>query len=134
MKKFKKGIALAMAASMTVCALAACDSGSTNSGSETAGGTESAATGTATGGKVYYLNFKPEQADQWKDLAKVYTEQTGVEVKVETAASGTYEEQRKSEMAKSDAPTLFQVNGPVELAAWGDYCYNLKDSRSAPVA
>ena len=128
MKKFKKGIALAMAASMTVCALAACDSGSTNSGSETAGGTESAATGTATGGKVYYLNFKPEQADQWKDLAKVYTEQTGVEVKVETAASGTYEEQRKSEMAKSDAPTLFQVNGPVELAAWGDYCYNLKDT------
>ncbi|MBQ1546539.1 MAG: ABC transporter substrate-binding protein, partial [Clostridia bacterium] len=34
----------------------------------------------------------------------------------------------KSEMAKSEAPTLFQVSGPMELAAWGDYCYNLRDS------
>ena len=30
-----------------------------------------------------------------------------------------------SEMAKSDAPTLFQVNGPVGLASWKDYCYDL---------
>lgn len=28
---------------------------------------------TATG-SVYYLNFKPEQAEQWEALAKVYTE------------------------------------------------------------
>lgn len=130
MKKFQKGIALAIAASMTVCALAACDSGSSGgqTGSTASTGTASATAADAAGGKVYYLNFKPEQADQWKELAKTYTDQTGVEVKVETAASGTYEEQRKSEMAKSEAPTLFQVNGPVELAAWGDYCYNLKDS------
>ena len=25
-------------------------------------------------GSVYYLNFKPEQADQWSDLAKKYTD------------------------------------------------------------
>ena len=31
-------------------------------------------------------------------------------------------------MAKSDAPTLFQVNGPVGLATWKDYCYDLSDS------
>ena len=31
-------------------------------------------------------------------------------------------------MAKSEAPTLFQVNGPVGLATWKDYCYDLKDS------
>ncbi len=79
-------------------------------------------------GKVYYLNFKPEQADAWVDLAEKYTEETGVPVTVETAASGTYEQTLKSEMAKTDAPTLFQVNGPVGLASWKDYCYDLKDS------
>lgn len=31
-------------------------------------------------GKVYYLNFKPEQADAWTELAKTYTDETGVEV------------------------------------------------------
>lgn len=79
-------------------------------------------------GAVYYLNFKPEQADQWKALAETYTEETGVPVTVVTAASGTYEQTLKSEMAKSEAPTLFQVNGPVGLASWKDYCYDLKDS------
>lgn len=29
-------------------------------------------------GSVYYLNFKPEQDAQWQELAKLYTEQTGV--------------------------------------------------------
>lgn len=79
-------------------------------------------------GKVYYLNFKPEQAEQWEDLAAKYTEETGVQVDVVTAASGTYESTLKSEMAKAEAPTLFQVNGPVGLATWKDYCYDLKDS------
>ena len=80
------------------------------------------------GGKVYYLNFKPEQADQWVELAKEYTDETGVKVDVQTAASGTYESQLKSEMAKDEAPTLFQVNGPVGLATWKDYCYDLSKS------
>lgn len=79
-------------------------------------------------GSVYYLNFKPEQDKDWQALAKEYTKETGVKVTVQTAASGTYESTLKSEMAKSDAPTLFQVNGPVELATWKDYCYDLADS------
>lgn len=79
-------------------------------------------------GSVYYLNFKPEQAEQWKDLAREYSDETGIPVTIETAASGTYESTLKSEMAKSEAPTLFQVNGPAGLASWKDYCYDLKDS------
>lgn len=59
-------------------------------------------------GKVYYLNFKPEQDEQWQDLAKEYTKETGVDVTVLTAASGEYEKTLKSEMAKSNAPTLFR--------------------------
>ena len=80
----------------------------------------------ATGGKVYYLNFKPEQDQAWQDLAKKYTEETGTEVTVVTAAEGTYEQTLTSEMAKGDeAPTLFQVNGPVGLAKWEDFCKDL---------
>ena len=87
-----------------------------------------AVSASADGGKVYYLNFAPEVADQWEALAEQYSEETGTEVQVVTAASGTYESTLKSEMDKSDAPTLFQVNGPVGLEAWKDYCYDLKDT------
>ena len=80
------------------------------------------------GGKVYYLNFKPEQDEAWQNLAAKYTEETGVPVTVVTAASGNYETTLMSEMGKSGAPTLFQVNGPVGLANWKDYCYDLKDA------
>ena len=82
----------------------------------------------AADGQVYYLNFKPEQDEQWQALAKSYTSQTGVPVTVVTAASGTYEETLTAEIAKDEAPTLFQVNGPVGLANWSDYCYDLSDS------
>ncbi|MDO4500784.1 MAG: ABC transporter substrate-binding protein [Erysipelotrichaceae bacterium] len=76
-------------------------------------------------GSVYYLNFKPEADEAWKNLAAAYTAETGVKVEVVTAASGTYEETLMSEIGKSSAPTLFQVNGPIGLANWKDYCYDL---------
>ena len=76
-------------------------------------------------GSVYYLNFKPEADQAWQDLAKTYTEQTGVEVKVVTAASGEYETNLTAEMAKSEAPTLFQCGNAQSLMTWGDYCLDL---------
>ena len=79
-------------------------------------------------GSVYYLNFKPEQDAAWQELAAAYTAETGVPVTVLTAASGTYEETLMAELAKTEAPTLFQVNGPVGLANWKDYCYDLSGS------
>ncbi len=120
MKK-KKIIAMLLCTAMVGGMVAGCgNTGSSDEGSKSAKGDAK--------GKVYYLNFKPEQADQWVDLAEKYTEETGVQVDVQTAASGTYESQLKSEMAKDEAPTLFQVNGPVGLATWKDYCYDLSDS------
>ena len=79
-------------------------------------------------GRVYYLNFKPEVADVWEEIAQIYTEETGVEVKIITAASGTYEQVLLSEIAKRDAPTLFQINGPIGYEAWDDFCLDLKDT------
>ena len=106
----KSIISMALAATM----IAGCSSASGTS-----------ATGSDSKGRVYYLNFKPEADEYWQDLAKEYTEETDVPVKVITAASGEYEKTLKSEMAKSEAPTLFQVNGPVGLASWKDYCADL---------
>ncbi|MBQ4556916.1 MAG: ABC transporter substrate-binding protein [Clostridia bacterium] len=77
---------------------------------------------------VYYLNFKPEQDAQWQTLAKAYTEKTAIPVTVVTAASGQYEQTLTSEMDKNESPTLFQVNGPVGLANWKDYCYDFTGS------
>lgn len=82
-------------------------------------------TASSEGGKVYYLNFKPEVASDWENLAASYTKQTGVDVKVVTAASGTYEQTLKSEVAKTDAPTLFQINGPIGYQSWKEYCLDL---------
>ena len=79
-------------------------------------------------GEVYYLNFKPEQDTQWQQLAKEYTEETGVKVRVLTAAEGQYEQTLTGEMDKTKAPTLFQVNGPVGLKNWKNYCMDLSDS------
>ena len=116
----KKIFALALAAAMSLSLLAGCGGGNTNtpatSGSAAGDGSKPAATGS-----VYYLNFKPEQDEAWQNLAKAYTEETGVPVTVVTAASGTYEQTLMSEIAKSTPPTLFQVNGPVGLANWKDY-------------
>lgn len=130
----KQLFAMAMAFTMVLGSLAACNTASAPSGGEgkdtekkleaTAGDTEVK----QAAGKVFYLNFKPEQDAQWQELAQLYTQKTGVPVMVKTAASGQYETTLKADMAKSEAPTMFQVNGPVGLAAWDEYCYDLKDS------
>ena len=129
----KKLIALLLAVVM-VMGLAACGSKTTT---ETKAPTEAKVDTPATeaetdapaaAGSVYYLNFKPEQDEAWQKLAAEYTAQTGVPVTVLTAASGTYEETLMAEMGKTEAPTMFQVNGPVGLANWADYCYDLSGS------
>ncbi len=89
---------------------------------------EGTATEPMADGSVYFLNFKPEQDEQWQAVAAQYTEETGVPVTVVTAASGEYETTLMAEMGKSEAPTLFQVNGPVGMASWKDYAYDLSGS------
>ena len=78
--------------------------------------------------EIYFLNFKPEIADIYKEIAAKYKEEKGVTVKVVTAASDTYETTLKSEIAKKGAPTIFQINGPVGYQAWKDYCLDLKNT------
>lgn len=121
MKKWQNLVAVC---AMSASVLAGCSSTS----SDAADSNGEAGTADGAKGSVYYLNFKPEQDEAWQNLAKKYTEETGVDVKVVTAASGNYETTLMSEMGKSGAPTLFQVNGPVGLKNWEDYAYNLYDT------
>ena len=124
----KKVVTLFLTLAM-VLSMAACGSqGGTSSTPAASSGAAAGSSAPAAAGEVYYLNFKPEQDEAWQKLAKAYTEETGVPVTVVTAASGTYEQTLMSEIAKSNPPTLFQVNGPVGLANWKDYCYDLTGS------
>ena len=108
----KKTLALLLAVVLCVALFAGCGSNK----------------GDAAGGQVYYLNFKPEADQAWQDLAKLYTEQTGVPVKVVTAASGEYDNTLTAEMDKSSAPTMFQVGNMGAVKTWGEYCLDLRDT------
>lgn len=121
--EMKKILALGLALAMTI-SMAACSSGNDSS----SGSSSQSSSAAQSGGKIYYLNFKPEIAEIYNEIAKVYKEETGVELNVVTAASGTYEQTLKSEIAKADAPTIFQINGPKGYANWKDYCADLKDT------
>ena len=87
--------------------------------------------GEAEKGSVYWLNFKPESDEALQEIAKMYTDETGIEVKVVTAASGTYNETLTAEMDKSEAPTMFVVGNAAAVETWGDYCLDLKDTSIA---
>lgn len=78
---------------------------------------------------IYFLNFKPEIAGIYEKIADDYEAETGIRVKVVTAAANTYEQTLKSEIAKSDAPTIFQINGPIGFRNWKDYCADITDTQ-----
>lgn len=78
---------------------------------------------------IRFLNFKPEIATVYDEIAEAYKKEKGVTVIVETAASGNYESTLTAKMATSEAPTIFQINGPKGYLSWKDYCADLKDTK-----
>ena len=112
----KKLLSVALCVAMAATALAGC------------GSSDKKETKDDVKGKVYFLNFKPEISAEYEALMKAYTEETGVEAKVVTAAEGKYEATLKVEIAKEDAPTMFTVNGPVGYNTWKDYCMDLSST------
>ena len=110
MRPISRRLMLGGSAVLAVAAtLAACSNGS-SSGSENG---------------VYLLNFKPEAEEALKTIASAYKDKIGVEVKIVTAASGTYQQTLQTEVAKSNPPTIFNINGPVGLVTWKDYALDL---------
>lgn len=129
----RKVLSVMLVAAMTATLFAGC-----GDKTEESAGAGDAATATEEGGdvatapagdgSVYMLNFKPESDQQWKDLAAIYTEQTGVPVNVLTAAEGTYSTTLQSEMAKDEAPTIFNIGNVTAAQTWNDYTLDLADS------
>lgn len=113
MKRLTRIASISMASLLAATSLVACSSDSDDVGN------------------VYFLNFKPEQDAAYQEIAKAYTEETGVDVKVVTAASGSYEQTLKAEIGKDEAPTLFQVNGPAGFITWQDYMADMSDTEVA---
>ena len=79
-------------------------------------------------GSVYYLNFKPEFDEALQGLAKTYTEKTGIEVKVVTAASGTYSDTLNSNI---EDVTIFNIGNQAALADWDEYAMDLNGTAIA---
>ena len=140
----KKIVSTMLCATMIATMLAGCggsdNGGSDNGGSaatDNGGSTEEAAPAgdsadsgetaapAAGGGSVYWLNFKPESDEVLQEVAADYTAKTGVEVKVVTAASGTYSTTLLSEMDKSAPPTLFIIGNQAGVKDWKDYALDL---------
>lgn len=134
----KKIVSVLLCATMISSMLAGCGSDSAATTEETSEATteegaaessDSAEAATDAGnGSVYLLNFKPETDGAWQDLAAAYTEQTGVSVTVVTAADGQYKTTLQSELAKSEAPTIFNIGSTSDCAEYANYIYDLKDS------
>ncbi len=124
----KKLIAMLLALVM-VLGLAACGGETAPAETKAPAATEAATAApadTATAeGRVYYLNFKPEADATMQELAALYTETTGIPVKVVTAASGTYSDTLTAEMAKTEAPTIFNIGNMSGLNDWNDYALDL---------
>ena len=112
---------------LMLCFLCSCNSVGASQNTTAASGSSSNPP-SGDNGSIYYLNFKPEVAEIYGEIAAAYKAETGVTVNVVTAAAGSYEQQLKAEIAKADAPTIFQINGPRGYANWKAYCADLRDS------
>lgn len=110
--KTKKMMAIVAAAVMAMGAMAGCGSSSAADPDK---------------GKVYFVNNKKEIVDQLEDLADQYTKETGVQVKVLTAADG-YDNTLASELAKTEAPTMWSITGYPNFIKWKDYMEPVQDS------
>lgn len=129
MKKISKLLAILMVMVMVVASFAACKKDEDADSGNNPDATKAPSTGdnsdTEEVKEIYYLNFKPEIAEVYDKIAADYEAETGIKLKVVTAASGTYEQTLIAEVAKSEPPVLFQINGPVGYQNWKDYCADL---------
>ena len=127
-KLFALLLVLAMVLSMAACGASEAPA-ATEAPKADAPATEApAAEAPAAAGSVYYLNFKPEFNDALTELAATYTANTGVEVKVVTAASGDYSNTLN---ANIDDVTIFNIGNMAGLADWDDYALDLTDTAIA---
>ena len=121
MKKLKKAISILLSILVVGFIFTACKGNENDENNTNLSNNASVKT-------IRYLNFKPEIADKYKEIADAYEKETGVKVVVETAANNTYEQTLTAKMATDESPTIFQINGPKGYNNWKDYCADLSDT------
>lgn len=115
-----------IAALSVMTSFTACGNNKNNTSAENTGGEQGSQA--AKNVTVRFLNFKPEAAPVYDEIAKAYKDETGNTLIVETAANNTYEQTLSAKMSTPEAPVIFQINGPRGYANWRDYCLDLTDS------
>lgn len=98
------------------------------SGDEAAASDSGASASSDYSGTVRMLNFKPEISDAMQEVAAAYTAETGIDVQIETAASGQYESTLTARMDSSEAPGIFVVESATALGNWKEYCRDWSDT------
>ena len=121
-------LALVMVLGLVACGAAETPATEAPAGNDAPAATEAAKAESAEAGSVYYLNFKPEFDEALQALAADYTAKTGVEVKVVTAASGTYSD---SLNANIKDVTIFNIGNEAGLVDWDDYALDLNGTAIA---
>jgi len=96
----KKFLALVLALCMVLC-LVAC--GQTDNGSDSGAK------------KITIFQQKAEIAEQLQEMAKAYTEETGVEVEVWAQAGDDYYTNLKTSLSSESGPTIFTLNSDAEI-------------------
>lgn len=78
-------------------------------------------------GHVYMLSVKGDQKDQYRKLADTFTKKTGIPVDISFMSFDQSVMTLKSELAKSKAPTVFDVDNN-DAPLWKDYYADMSDT------
>lgn len=127
--KIKKILSVIVTAALMSTVISGCGSKSTDSNGSQNNSAQSGSSQSANVKSIRYLNFKPEIADAYQKISNAYKEETGIEVIVDTAANNTYEQTLAAKMSTSEAPVIFQINGPRGYQSWKDYCADLTNTQ-----
>ncbi|MFB1052019.1 extracellular solute-binding protein [Paraliobacillus sp. JSM ZJ581] len=101
--------------------LAACGGGDSDKGKTESSGEE------GTADKITIFQSKVEISDQLTDLAKKYTEETGVEVEVVGTTGDDYFQQLQIQLNTDQGPSIFSVQHVKEAEKLKSYLYDMSN-------
>ncbi len=114
-----------MALSLAACGGAADATGASNGGNDSAAASDSGSA-SAGGSEVRLLNGKPEIDEQLQELAKLYNEETGGTLKVETIGGDTNASDELKKMYQADnMPDIFVIEAN-QADTWDGMLADLK--------
>ena len=121
----RKVVSLLTVAAMSTALLAGCGGGSTSSGNKTSSGTSTAKTD-SKGTSIAVFNSKMEIQSQMEEMAKKYSEKTGVDVEV-YYSSDTVAQHLATKYASNEPYTVAMVDAKDIYSLAADHAVDLSD-------